>query len=279
MRPTAPAQGSTVADATGTAGPTRPGSHCAGAASPFPAWDAARVPVVTGEQMREVDRLMVEEFGISLLQMMENAGRSLAEVAIARFEPADVTVLAGRGNNGGGGMAAARHLANRGVDVAVVLAGPHPEPGTAAATQLRALQAMGVPTSDTPTSSTLVIDALVGYGLTGPLAGATGELAAWAADHGGAVLALDAPTGLDVTTGTASPGAIAATATVTLALPKPGLLGAPEVGELYLADISVPAAVYRRLGLEVPALFAQTQVIRLLETGSPHPAGRGTGPA
>lgn len=54
--------------------------------SPFPVVDASAVPVVTGEQMREIDRLMVEVMGINLLQMMENAGRSLAEVALARFE-------------------------------------------------------------------------------------------------------------------------------------------------------------------------------------------------
>ncbi len=57
------------------------------------------------------------------------------------------------------------------------------------------------------------------------MSGATGELAAWAGDQDGAVLALDAPTGLDVTTGTASPGAVPAAATMTLTLPKPGLLG------------------------------------------------------
>ncbi len=228
MRPTTTAGGRAVRDG-------------AGAESPFPAVDASIVPVVTGEQMREVDRLMIEEFGISLLQMMENA--------------------------------------NRGVDVAVVLAGPDPRPGTAAAVQLGSLQAMGVPISTTPRPAALVIDALVGYGLVGPLSGAARELAAWADGTDAPVLSLDAPTGLDVTTGAGVPGVVTATATVTLALPKPGLLGTPRTGELYLADISVPAAVYRRLGIEVPVLFARTQVIRLLETRSPHPVGRRTGPA
>jgi hypothetical protein len=69
--------------------------------------------------MREVDRLVVEEYGIDLVRMMENAGRSLADLAITRFQPATVTVLAGTGGNGGGGLVAARHLSNRGVHVTV----------------------------------------------------------------------------------------------------------------------------------------------------------------
>jgi hypothetical protein len=109
---------------TTTRSPVRPPYPAIG----FPTIEAAAVPVVTAAQMREVDRLMVEVMGIDLLQMMENAGRSLAEVAVGRFRAASVTVLAGRGNNGGGGLAAARHLADRGVDVSVVLPGASPPP-------------------------------------------------------------------------------------------------------------------------------------------------------
>src|SRR5215471_14025706 len=82
------------------------------------------VPALTTEQMRAVDRAMVEDLHIELVQMMENAGRSLAELAIARFAPASVTVLAGPGGNGGGGLVAARHLVNRGCGVSVVLSQP-----------------------------------------------------------------------------------------------------------------------------------------------------------
>src|SRR5262249_31822286 len=71
--------------------------------------------------MREVDRLMIDDFHINLLQMMENAGRNLAELSLGAFAPAGVLVLAGRGGNGGGGLVAARHLANRGVPVTVAL--------------------------------------------------------------------------------------------------------------------------------------------------------------
>ena len=88
----------------------------------------ALVPALTTEQMREVDRAMVEDLHIELVQMMENAGRSLAHLAIARFAPSRVTVLAGPGGNGGGGLVAARHLINRGRTVSVVLSDPIPWP-------------------------------------------------------------------------------------------------------------------------------------------------------
>jgi NAD(P)H-hydrate epimerase len=227
-----------------------------------PVLAAATVPAVTTAQMRAVDRMMVEDVGVTLLQMMENAGRSLAELAIARFAPASVTVLAGPGNNGGGGLAAARHLANRGVPVSVVLTAPPPA-GTAAEHQLRAAQACGVTLVDGPVPGELVIDALVGYGLAGPLRGRAAELAGWSLGQDAPVLALDAPSGLDTTTGSAAPGAVRTTATLTLALPKTGLVGAPEVGELYLADISVPRRVYAELGLRVPTLFDRGPIVRL----------------
>ena len=73
------------------------------------------------------------------------------------------------------------------------------------------------------------------------------------------MLALDTPSGLDLTTGTAGTPAVSANATLTLALPKVGLLDAPSVGELYLADISVPPLVYQRMGTPVPGLFRQSQ--------------------
>ena len=112
-------------------------------------------------------------------------------------------------------------------------------------------------------------DALVGYGLTGPLRGRVAELAAWANTLAVPVLALDAPSGLDLDTGLADPAAVHATATMTLALPKHGLLTAPETGELYLADISVPSRLYAELGMEVPVLFAHGPVVRLRRAGEP----------
>ena len=77
------------------------------------------------------------------------------------------------------------------------------------------------------------------------------------------MLALDTPSGLDLTTGVAGTPAVWATATLTLALPKVGLLDAPAVGELYLADISVPSLVYQRMGIAVPELFRQSSLLQI----------------
>ena len=77
------------------------------------------------------------------------------------------------------------------------------------------------------------------------------------------VLALDTPSGLDLITRAAGTPAVWTAATLTLALPKVGLLDAPSVGELYLADISVPSLVYQRLGIAVPELFRQSSLLRI----------------
>lgn len=79
-------------------------------------------PAVTAEQMREVHRATIEYFHFELVQMMENAGRGLAELAVDLFTPRRVLVVARPGGNGGGGLVRARHLSNRGVLVRVLLA-------------------------------------------------------------------------------------------------------------------------------------------------------------
>src|SRR5215472_14503932 len=159
------------------------------------------IPALTTEEMRAVDRAMVEDLHIELVQMMENAGRTLADLAITRFSPTSVTVLAGPGGNGGGGLVAARHLANRGCQVQVVLSEPDrltPVP----AHQADILARMGLATAGRPAAADLVIDALIGYGLRGNPAGAAAELITWANDQPAPVLALDTPSGLDPTTRT-----------------------------------------------------------------------------
>jgi NAD(P)H-hydrate epimerase len=220
------------------------------------------VPALTTDQTREVDRRMIEDFHIDLVQMMENAGRNLADLAIRRFGPANAVLLAGPGGNGGGGLVAARHLANRGVDMHVVLAQPELTP--VPAHQLDIVERMGVPIRPDPRPAALVIDALIGYSLRGDPTGRTAELIAWANRQTAPILALDTPSGLDVTTGRPARPCIRAAATLTLALPKVGLMGAPEVGELYLADISVPPGLYREMGLEVPALFTLDSIVQLV---------------
>jgi len=125
------------------------------------------------------------------------------------------------------------------------------------------LTRMGVTIASRPAAADLIIDALIGYSLRGDPAGAAAELITWANGQAAPILALDTPSGLDLTTGAAGTPAVRATATLTLALPKAGLLDAPGVGELYLADISVPPLVYRRMGIPVPELFRQSGLLRI----------------
>ena len=226
---------------------------------------AARgIPAVTADQMREVDRAMVEDLHIDLIQMMENAGRGLADLAQRLFGPTSVTVLVGGGGNGGGGLVAARHLANRGLAVTVTLARAENELAPVTLHQLAILRRMGVPIASDPGEADLVIDALIGYSLRGDPAGRPAELIEWTNRQPAPVLSLDAPSGLDVTTGLAGHPCVKATATLTLALPKTGLLASPEqVGRLYLADISVPRVVYERMGLQVGALFARGALVEV----------------
>jgi NAD(P)H-hydrate epimerase len=225
-------------------------------------------PVLDAAQMLEVDRLMVDELQVSLLQMMENAGRNLAWLAIRRFAPARVVVLAGGGGNGGGGLAAARHLANHGVQVDVWQVC---EPGVAATRQQRdALVAWELPVSlEAPSHNgvDLVIDAMVGYSLRGEPSGAVADAIAWAADSPAPLLSLDVPTGFDASTGSLRHPHVTATATLTLAAPKRGLEHCAAAGEIYVGDISVPAQLYARLGIVPTPEFGDEWVVRVLTDG------------
>jgi NAD(P)H-hydrate epimerase len=232
------------------------------------------IPALTTEQMIEVDRLMVEGYNIELIQMMENAGRNLAELAGrmlgASLSGGSVCVLCGRGNNGGGGMVAARHLHNRGADVHIVrLSGDLKD---IPAKQWQILEKMGLhndPYYDLSEAG-IILDALIGYGLRGD---PRPDVAVWiekANAAGKPVLSLDVPSGLDTTSGTPGKPAIKAGATMTLALPKVGLMSEfarPYVGDLYLADISVPPELYRTMGLKVGSIFEQDSIIKIREAG------------
>ncbi len=237
---------------------------------PFPAARGSDLPWITTEQMREIDRIVVEELGVTLVQMMENAGRHLADLAIRRFACRSAVVLAGPGANGGGGIAAARHLANRGVDVRVVLSRGAEALGEVPRLQLEAVQRLGVGVSEAleapgVPAADLVVDAVIGYGLSGDPRGRAAELVTWAKDQEAPVLSLDVPSGLDATTGRVGDPCVRAAATLTLAMPKVGLRAALDVvGELYLADVSVPPRAYRAVGVEVGPIFWPGAILRVL---------------
>ena len=137
--------------------------------------DGIELPAVTAAEMRDVDRVAMDEFGLGVLQMMENAGRTLAVHAAEMLSggAGRVAVLAGSGGNGGGGLCCARHLRNHGFVVDVVLDRPPSRLAWLAASQFHILSESGVrpvPDDDVARvagSASVVIDALIGYGLAG----------------------------------------------------------------------------------------------------------------
>lgn len=225
------------------------------------------VTAVTAEEMRAVDRVAVEEVGLALLQMMENAGRALAwHVRDVRTDARDAVVVAGSGGNGGGGMACARHLVNRGMSVQVVTVSPPGELTGAAAHQHEILEEMAVPVSTdsgylSESEGVVVVDALVGYGLNGELRAPASDFVDAMNRHRGSVVSLDVPSGLDATTGETLGTSVTPDRTVTLALPKTGL-DAVE-GELFLADIGIPSTVYDRLDVEYGTPFGDHDWVEL----------------
>jgi NAD(P)H-hydrate epimerase len=229
--------------------------------------------------MIEVDRAMMEDYHIVLIQMMESAGRCLATLARDRFLDSAptgkrVTILAGSGGNGGGALVAARRLHNWGAIVQVVQTKSGSEMSAVPAHQHEILKRMGleIAVASVPPAGNrepdLIIDGLIGYSLNGAPSGLTGELIHWANARSVNLLALDSPSGIDTSSGTIFDPAISATATMTLALPKQGLrmpAVAAYVGELYLADISVPPSLYADIlpDIEIGPIFSKGDIVRL----------------
>ena len=215
------------------------------------------VPDVGADRMRDLDRVAVDAFGIDLLQMMENAGRALAATVRGMLHGGGgVTVLAGGGGNGGGGLSAARHLHGRDVRVRVILARPEDRLSVATAHQLRTLRAIGVPIGGPAHAdrwigeAEVAIDALLGYGATGPAEGTIADLIRTLNRRARGIVSLDLPSGLHATHGTVGGPIVRPVRTLTLALPKTGLADpAADLAELWLADIGIPPEAFHRIGL------------------------------
>jgi hydroxyethylthiazole kinase-like uncharacterized protein yjeF len=221
------------------------------------------LPSLSSAQVRDVDRLAAERFAIPVSWLMEAAGWQVARHCRGR-----AYVVCGRGNNGGDGLAAARHLHRWGRLAGVACTDPGALSGPAAE-QARALRALGVAIAPEPDvrDAQLVVDALLGTGLSRPV---EGRMAGWidaVNASGRRVVSVDVPSGLDADTGGAPGACVRAAVTVTLGLPKPGLLaadGPAHAGEVWVADIGVPFEAYAAIGVEVPPhLFAMHDRVQL----------------
>ncbi len=211
--------------------------------------------LTTAAQMREMDRRTIEDYGVPSLVLMENAALRVVDVIAERFGPLRgqrIGVVCGKGNNGGDGLAVARHLATRfGADVEVWLAAdPLALTGDAAANFKMAVRfGLNFLASDAPQvrgGAELIVDALLGTGIKGGVTGALAEVINAMNEGGCPIVAVDVPSGLDADTGRVEGACVKATLTVSFALPKFGLMvypGAEYVGELVVADIGMPRQV------------------------------------
>jgi hydroxyethylthiazole kinase-like uncharacterized protein yjeF len=217
---------------------------------------SGQIPLLSSAQVREVDRLASERFNLPVSWLMEAAGWQVARHCRGR-----TVVLCGRGNNGGDGLAAARHLHRWGRLAAVACLQPEGLSGLVAE-QAAALRALGVEISSEPVFSgaQLVLDAIFGTGLSRPPEGPAAEWIRALNRSGLRVVSVDVPSGLDSDSGRAEGPCVDAALTVTLGLPKAGLLirdGPAHAGEVWVADIGVPLEAYAELGIRVPPhLFA-----------------------
>ena len=208
---------------------------------------------LTRAQVRAIDRRSLEQYHVPTIVLMENAARAVADAAaemIAGVKDPGVVIVCGGGNNGGDGLAAARHLHNRGVDVRIALATDPAAYRGDAGINWQITSAMGLPICSTGPgaaraallSSDLIVDALFGTGLTtAPRDTAWIELINSAEVP---VLAVDVPSGLDCDTGQPlGPACVRATRTVTFVAEKVGFSNAAArqyLGDTTVGDIGCP---------------------------------------
>jgi NAD(P)H-hydrate epimerase len=230
-------------------------------------------PALTAAQMAEADRAVTEEQGIGVETLMENASRQVAvacRLLLGDPRGRRIACLSGSGNNGGDALGAARLLQGWGAGVVCVLAAPPERLHRTARQQHDIAQRAGVRMAALDEAGfdgvDLIVDGLLGYSVQGAPRGDT-ELLIRAADRSRVpILAVDLPSGLDPDTGIPLGIAIRAECTVTLAVPKVGLLAAsarPLVGELLLADIGIPPLVYDRFGIDARSLFVGGDLVRV----------------
>jgi len=232
---------------------------------------------VTTEQMREIDRLMAEEFGVSTLQSTTVAGLHVATVVrdymsgVVRGK--QIVVCGGKGRNGSVGLVVARDLVNWGAKATVYMAAPKEAILAESQQHWHALEKAGVAPTVVTDDMTMemrdadcIVDALMGYGMEGNPRGIESRMIDHINRLAKKVISVDLPSGLDSTTGVIYAPCVVAKATVALGLPKSGL-AKPEskrvVGDLFVADIGIPQTLYQKMNIEIGPVFAQDTVLEV----------------
>lgn len=211
------------------------------------------------EQVRAMDRYAIDQLGISGTVLMERAGAAAFSLLQRRWPQArTLAVICGTGNNGGDGFVVARLAAEAGLDVRVLLSGDanHLQGDALAASQrLQSVDIDPVPFDSTLlTHCDLIVDAILGIGLQGPVEGERRQAIETVNQTGLPVLALDIPSGLDADSGEVLGIAVKAAATISFIGIKRGMYtgqAAEYCGEIVFDSLSVPEAVYAQQPMEV----------------------------
>jgi len=217
--------------------------------------------VVTTEQMRQIDNQTIEQVGIPAIVLMENAGRAILDTVNCHFPGMEqIGIIVGKGNNGGDGLVIARHLAMSNRAVTVYLAAAPDDFTGQAKTNLKIVRNLGIPIVEcqsrlNPRSSQeqvlrfdedLLIDAIFGIGLSRRVEGKMAEVIRSVNRSEATVVSVDVPSGLDADTGQSLGVCIESDLTVTVGLPKIGLLiqpGAKLAGKIEVAEIGFPDSI------------------------------------
>jgi NAD(P)H-hydrate epimerase len=218
-------------------------------------------------QVRTLDRVAIEDYGIPALVLMENAGRGVADVLISLGIAGPVAICCGKGNNGGDGLVVARHLVNQGHEVKVLLFAPLHTLSTEAAVHWHITQRMGIRAAILTDARQIdeqlpgelaqaewILDALFGTGLTGALRPPFDRVVAMINESQKKVLAVDIPSGLDADTGEPHGPTIRATDTVTFVAGKKGFANpaaAAWLGTVHVVDIGVPKSLIQQVAGEL----------------------------
>lgn len=222
--------------------------------------------LASSEQMREFDRLATERYGIPSIVLMENAGRHVYESVFQILDSIagkKIVIISGKGNNGGDGFLAARHLRDAGADVSVCITADASDIKGDAKINFDILVKTGFHISLIRSVDELepvlaqcdaVVDAMYGTGLKGDITGLIADVINAINKCGKTVISVDIPSGVDADNGQIQGVCVKADITATFALPKLGLFlypGAAYTGVVFAADIGIPHELYDDIKVEI----------------------------
>lgn len=216
------------------------------------------IPFVGRDQAEKLDQLMASHFNISVDMMMELAGYQIARFVRDNFDSKDVLICCGKGNNGGDGLAAARHLKNFGFQPKIYLASK--DLSMHAQKYLKVAEIQKIPFVERIKKHDIVLDCLIGYHLKGnprhPFHNLIEDV-----NETETIVSVDIPSGVDADKGVTYDPYVKATHILFLSLPKRGCSGFPA--KMYVADIGVPRQLYSMIDVSADDYFKDESIVSL----------------